>query len=473
MKKNDVILALSALVFSGLFYEQEPGINFPLFSFLLSVLLLVFNPENAGNKRWWLYALCLNVAGLSVFFVNSVLSVLAFMAAVLVLAGKSTSEKNSMFVSGLFSVYSVFRSPFDLAKRAWNTYSNRGDVTKGKNWRPLIAGALALVFGFIFLLLYRSANPLFRDLTGKMDFEMPDLSWFVFTVFSFILLTGLSKTKKIALVSETDLLWRQDVKQNQMPDDRKTETTTLIATGLFLVLNLMLLAINVLDLVNIHITKTLPAGITLSDFVHQAVESLIVSLILGATLIAWLFYGDLNFNRSAKWLRIFVYAWIVQSVLVVINTLVRNFWYTNAYQLSHLRIGVYVFLILSLFGLLYTFLKVKKHKSTWWLASTNLSTWFFVLLFFSLFNWDGIITNFNVRNASNSKPLDKLYLLNLGDGNLPQLTALHNQGAFNSEERKILYRKMYRAYKYNRFQQWPSFNMRMAESNKALAELAL
>jgi hypothetical protein len=473
MKKNDLILILSAFIFSGLFYEQEGGINFLLFSLLMTVVLLIYNPEKLSDKKWWLYALCANLAGLAVFTVNSDLSFMAFTPAMIVLAGKTCFPDNSIIVNGFFAAYTFARTPLDIAINTWKYYNNRED-SKKENSKKLVLGiTIALVIAILFLLLYRKANPLFNQFTKDINLEWVNGGRILFTLFGLVIIYALLHNKKIDDIDAADKKWQRDEQPSGQAGQGISDSTTIIAITLFVILNIMLLIMNFLDITNIYATKTLPAGITLSQFVHDAVFSTVVSIVFAVALIAWLFMGDLNFSREGKWVRLLVYAWILQTLLVVINTMVRNTWYIREFQLTHQRIGVFVFLILCVFGLLFTYFKIKGHKSAWWLAGINFHSWFLILVSASLINWDKHITTFNINNSTGTKKLDKEYLLKLSEANLPQLRQLYEEGRFTKKETRLFFKKLLRAYKRNRFQQWPSYSLRIQESNRVFTEIKI
>lgn len=202
----------------------------------------------------------------------------------------------------------------------------------------------------------------------------------------------------------------------------------------------MLLAINFLDINNIFINSILPKGISLSDFVHQAVWSSIFSIIVAVGLIMWFFKGDLNFNKHSKLIKALVYIWVLQSVLMLLSTIIRNSWYIHQYQLTYLRIGVYVFLVLSLIGLFFTALKIFKTKSAWYLVCKNFEAWLLILVVCSCFNWDRIITRYNISNATDVKNIDIVYLIELSEANIPELVNLYNNPKTNYIFTKSNYR---------------------------------
>src|ERR1041385_3151150 len=110
MKKNDVIFLLGAITYSILFYKQDPGLNFLLFTILVNGLLLVFNPEKRFDLQWWYFAALSIFTGCMVVCVNSALSIFSCVCSLLMLSGKTISRNNSVFLAFAFAVFSFFSS---------------------------------------------------------------------------------------------------------------------------------------------------------------------------------------------------------------------------------------------------------------------------------------------------------------------------------------------------------------------------
>lgn len=69
---------------------------------------------------------------------------------------------------------------------------------------------------------------------------------------------------------------------------------------LFVMLNLMLLFINVLDVIYLYVSDSLPEGITHTQFVHNGVGMLILSIILGISIILYVFRNALHFDKDNR-----------------------------------------------------------------------------------------------------------------------------------------------------------------------------
>jgi hypothetical protein len=222
------------------------------------------------------------------------------------------------------------------------------------------------------------------------------------------------------------------------------ENEVLSGIILLSLLNGLILIVNALDINYLWFDGSLPKGLTYSSFVHQGTGMLIVSIIIAILIIMFYFRGNINFYKKNRAIKILVYAWILQNAFMIISTAFRNFLYINEYSLTYKRIGVYVWLLLAMIGLLTTFIKIIRYKSNWYLFRINAWLFYGVLGLSCFFNWDMIVTNFNIqRSIKTSKPLDKYYLLSLSDKSIPQLflisDSIKNQAMQDETERSVGY----------------------------------
>jgi hypothetical protein len=105
------------------------------------------------------------------------------------------------------------------------------------------------------------------------------------------------------------------------------------------------------------------------------------------------------------------------------STAVRNQMYIHTYDFTYKRIGVYVWLILASIGLVIMYIKLRQNRSNWYLIKSNVAVWFSVLVFSACFNWDKIITQYNIDNKPYAQ-IDFSYLFSLSEANIPQLIKL-------------------------------------------------
>jgi hypothetical protein len=172
----------------------------------------------------------------------------------------------------------------------------------------------------------------------------------------------------------------------------------------------------------------MPKGITQAQFVHNGVGTLILSIVLGASIICYLFKGELNFIQENKTIKLLVYVWIAQNIFMVFSTMLRNNLYVHNCGLTGKRIGVYYYLFFTIIGLLFTAYKIYKQKTVYFLYSTNTWIWYIVLVISCSINWESIIFNDQLKRYNTTKTLDFEYATRFDNSNLPELITLFNVG---------------------------------------------
>ena len=230
---------------------------------------------------------------------------------------------------------------------------------------------------------------------------------------------------------------------------------------LFVMLNTLLLILNVLDINYFLFNGKLPEGVNHKGFVHDGIGTLITSIVVAICIILFYFRGELNFHKQNKWLKIMALIWILQNAFMIFSTAYRNNLYIDESGISYKKIGVYVYLILALIGLATTFIKVVKLKTNWYLFRVNAAVYYYFIVFTCFFNWDIIITDFNInKHTVEHKKLEKYLLLDLSYKNLPQLLTLPDSVA-NSDD--------YEARDYYNFSRGTYYyNFKSGLSNKLL-----
>lgn len=406
MKKNNWLIALCAIAFSVLFYEQNPGINFLIFSCLAGGTAFLINREKV-RPRWYFYLTIHLLTAWNIFFIDSALSVFAWVISFIFLIGSSLHTENSSMLQFL----SAFASPVSASGKLFSALNTRSEQSqRHKKIIYLAAFVSALLFVLIFLALYKGANPLFDEFTNAIDLSWFNLPFILMTFIGFILVLTLVYPYRNEKIAGWD---HQKLNSGLLPAISGSGGgmfASLTGSLIFGGLNIMLLLLNVLDINYIFIAKDLPEGINLSDFVHDSVGAIVFSIILAVTIILL----TRRFGLNSKIYRLLVYTWIGQSLVMLFHTFIRNSWYISAFELTELRIGVFVFLSLCAFGLIFTAYVLRKNKTSWLLFDLNGKTWFLALALCSCLSWGNLITRYNVSNEKPGK-VDINYILGLSN----------------------------------------------------------
>ncbi|RZK18901.1 MAG: DUF4173 domain-containing protein, partial [Hymenobacter sp.] len=196
----------------------------------------------------------------------------------------------------------------------------------------------------------------------------------------------------------------------------------LAAVASFGLLNALLLVVNVVDIKWIWLGFEPAPGFDLTQFVHAGTYVLIFSILLAAGIMLWFFRRNLNFYRlGLPLLRWGATLWVLQNGVLAISVGLRNYYYIVYTGLAYKRIGVYGFLLLTLFGLGTVLLKIWQRRSAFHLVRLNSWAAYALLLGLAAGNWEIWIAEYNLQ--AGFPRIDIGFLLRMPARVLPVLAA--------------------------------------------------
>lgn len=184
-------------------------------------------------------------------------------------------------------------------------------------------------------------------------------------------------------------------------------------------LNALICIVNFTDLMYVWFSRRALSASELSLYVHEGTNLLIFAILLAAIILVVIFRKNLNFFPDNEGLKKLAYIWLGQNMFMVLSVAIRNFQYSHNFGLTYKRIGVFIFLLIVLIGLVTLLLKIRDRKSHYFLWHRNSWAVYLVLLLAGFINWNLLITRVNL-NPNYTKHLDIQYLIN----------ELPNQNAF-------------------------------------------
>lgn len=469
-----LLVITGAVLFNIIFWHEKLAVNAILFDVFVLWSVFYLYPSTFANPlmKWLLIAHGFTL--LAVIIQNTYLSKIAFSATLVMVVAFSQYLHRSVwyaigsaFMNYVLAIPSLFTNVRMLRNNRFNLYTIR------KSIRFLVIPLLLL---FVFFLLYNFANAIFKNLVNDIGLAITHLfnkflRLFNWDRISFLLLglfvtSGLLLKSSVNYFSESDNkkkdeLWR---KKNELLKWKKSswfellslvmgkyasgvmalrnENRTAIIT-LFL-LNALLLCINCVDIVYVWFGFTYNNDINLSQYVHEGTGLLIFSILLAMVLLLYFFRDNLNFYKQNKWLRLGSYIWLLQNGILVISVLFRDYYYIAHFGLAYKRIGVLIFLVMVLFGLVTVFIKIQQRKTAYYLVRVN--SWFviIILVISSGIHWDETIAKYNLAQKD-TITLDTKFLLTLSDKVLPLLEQNiavldRNDKSEMSKEGEYLYR---------------------------------
>lgn len=422
--RSAICIAVLVGLADWLFYRHQVGISLAMFLVALGAGVVATNPSDIGRRQLTGASLIL-LMGVLPFVIQP--SMLAALFGVVAVAYFSITvvDRDSVWTKRLTD------SLFLLRDVIWRAPADVTTTIRERSIRPrwslLIGWIVPLGLGAIFVLLLSSANPVIESFLPTFDLtrvlaaiDIPrTILWLLFAccVWPFILLRRrASKAKADTAASITP-----NAPLIALPAAVLNRTVILRSLLLF---NALFAVQTVLDLIYLWGGGALPDGITYAGYAHRGAYPLIVTALLaGAFVIVALKPGS-DEERSRP-VRLLVFAFIAQNVLLVASSILRLDLYVEVYSLSYWRLAAGIWMALVATGLFLIVVRIVLGRSNRWLISVNAIVLAATLYAVNFVNLPALIANYNVTHSrqisGHGQPLDLGYLLSLGDHAIPAL----------------------------------------------------
>lgn len=432
MKKQistNLLVLLATIAYNGLFWSEKMGVNSLIFTLIMLPILFYVHPESRNSKPALITAIGTFLTAILIIWNNSLLTKIIHILSFLTLVGFVQARMLRFVWYGfLLGVMNIGVFPRKLGQ----IFPQEGIFSKTPKtaFRSFRLSVLPLLVVGVFYLIYYNANPAFSELSDQFwngffnlfSFDI-SLARLLFFLSGFIITGGMIWKyaapyfeKKQAEKQENLFRIRQDSVSNEGFKTVKTfsmiglKNEYAMGFGLIISLNLLLLLVNVLDIIYVWFGEAPNNPLSLKQYVHEGTYLLILAIFLAMSVVLFFFRKNLNFYPKNNILRLLCYVWIAQNALLAVSVFVRNATYINSCGLAYKRIGVMVFLALTLFGLYTLFLKIRDKKTFYYLLHRNAWALYFVLVLTTVVNWDVFITRFNL-NADTTNGIDAAFLL--------------------------------------------------------------
>lgn len=433
MKRQLALVLFSTAFFTLLFNNQSLGLNILIFELFAFITLLATKQINLKNRNILWISVALLLTAFAVVFVNSILAILVNFLICFLFGGIVLyPNAKSLINSGVLSFLNFFNSQPTFIKSI--LYSTPKGKSLGVRLRKIRIFLIPLIIIIIFIGIYSNSNPVFENMVAKIMNSLDKFFNLFFKYIDFVLtvniLFGLAISNSIFFrkadkgiiksdISSTD--WLNRIRKKSVFSFRINGLSNELKAAVFLlfILNIIIFILNFIDIYWVWFNFSWN-GALLKQFVHEGTYLLILSILISIIIVLYYFRSNLNFFSKNKWLKYLSYVWLFQNAILAISVGVRNFWYIYYYSLAYKRIGVIVFLLLTLYGLFSVYIKVKEKKSAFYLIRYNTLAFVIMMVVFSLFNWDTIIARYNFANRHRAY-VHFEFLASLSDKALPYL----------------------------------------------------
>jgi hypothetical protein len=317
-----------------------------------------------------------------------------------------------------------FNALFDLPDYALR--ASRGGIGA----RSLVAWALPLGLGGVFLALFAVANPVIAgwlsaldisSLIAALDFRRIAL-WLVLVAVVWPFVVFRSPERKGA---------RSDAPvepEAGRPALQKRLFATLVTPAAILrslvLFNAMFAVQTALDVAILWGGRGLPEGVSFASYAHRGAYPLVATALLSGALVVLAMRPGADAARS-KPIRALVYVWIAQNVALVVSSFYRLDLYVRVYSLTYWRVAAFVWMALVALGLVLIVVQVAGRRSTRWLLTANVVAAAGTIYLTSFADLGYLIADFNLRHCAavsrGGAVLDLHYLSSLGPDAIPAL----------------------------------------------------
>ena len=425
------LLLIGATLFNFLFWRESLGINVLLFSIFIIVGLVFINAKKALSIPAKITSVCtLLLAGL-IILNHSILSIVMFMISFFAMIGFVHQAELKLFFYGFFQSFSNLKLVTDFLGGT----KDELDFPEVKVDRSLAFAQITLFPLFIlgvFYSLYYSANPVFASysdstwnwivdvFTWDVSFEKILFWWVGFFICGIVLWKAEASKWVDKNNAFTEYLLRKKIiKPGSIQKLSMLGLKTELRTALMMLgmLNVLLFMVNLIDINFVWFNFEENPNYSLKTYVHQGTYTLIASILLAMAIIIYYFRGNLNFYKENINLQNLTYVWILQNAILAFSVGIRNYRYIEYHGLAYKRIGVIIFLIAVMIGLVTMFIKVKEKRSLYFLINRNAWAVYLLLMISSFVSWDIVITKYNILVDSKRALEIEVLANNLSDKN--------------------------------------------------------
>lgn len=422
-KVKILIAAMLSFLADWLFFGYLPGISLAIFATMLAIGISI--------SHWSVRSFKINLQAYAILLI-SILPVieefnyLSFAIAVIGMAIFSLLMTNTLKTLAALTwqplsrllAFGLFRLPDDWQRERKKSIQSAGVSKKPLDLKSWI---VPMVFGSAFLLLFMTANPIIEQFLVRIFSIQIDWQTLI-EYLKHILMWGFFLSASWAFLQPyKKYLPLQKDKQPEAVEVNEDEprSTLFGEKAIFrsLILFNMMFAIHTLsDALYLWGDATLPDGLTYAQYAYRGTYALMAAALLaGGFVLAAMRPGGAGIKFGT--IRLLVYVWIAQTIVMIISTIFRLELYVSFYALTYTRLAGFIWIGLVGIGLVTIVAQIFFKKSNAWLVRSNIISVAVTLYMCSLTNFDHVIADFNVSNSQEitgkGLRLDRVYLKKL------------------------------------------------------------
>jgi hypothetical protein len=445
-----LLLPIGVVLFDWLFWRENGGVNMLVFTVFIVVAQLLMLPRHAPARRsgyFWLMVGGSLFGGAMMAVYGSGVAALSCTVSLLLMLGYLNQPHLKLVLYALLTAANSVAQAWLRVLRNVRAPRNTGAGAR-RSWFYGRLLLVPLVILGAFHLLFAVANPRYEALSSRalaalgnwLAMLLPDISFahFLFFLLGFVVTAGAIVTVPVYVFADHESRFGEFIRRQRdrvasfgvrRPDFGWKNTKALdlrkeflAAVAVFGLVNVLLLAVNAIDINWLWFGFVPAKGFDLAQFVHEGTYVLIFSILLAMGIVLWFFRRNLNFYQPGlPWLRWGATVWVLQNAVLAVSVGLRNYYYILNSGIAYKRIGVCFFLLLVFFGLFTVLGKIWQRRSAYSLIRLNALAVYAVLLLLAAGNWEVWIAKYNLQTRFRN--IDIGFLLDMPGRVLPELVA--------------------------------------------------
>lgn len=403
MKKKTIIFLVSVATFMFLFYKQSVGINLFIFNIFLIGSIYAFIPKTRKKLDILLLSAGALISSASAAWWADPSSITLNIITLIILPVFVHQNKSTILLAISLGVWNIISIPVRIFTEK---IERKEGLTKDRPQNMLLKKLLLfIVLPFVvlvlFIYLYRFVNPVWGEYIWELLGNIFSWSFVLLLLLATILMYGFWNFLKSMNFNNILINKSNIIPPTSKPTFKSIPLKMEMWSGvlLFTLLNLLLFSLLATDFQQLCIEGGVPEGYSLSQYLHKGVYAVIASIFFAIAMIIFYFKGAFNFLKDAVILKVLAWIWILFNVILVLFTVYKNVLYVRVYDLTFLRISVFIYLGLCWIGLYFTGKKLLQSKSFAFVARKMYWAFFIMWVLTTPFNWSNWITTYNLERA--------------------------------------------------------------------------
>lgn len=424
-------MLLLTLVADLLLFGQAPGLNRFFFCLLMvASLLLVAPPRRRATVARFAPLAALSVLPMFEAPTLSSLILASLGLILLALAAAGLLPKDLTAIPGTLARF-VLKIPPRFVRGAGQLMQTRALPAKARGiGTELRFWIMPLILGAVFVGLFAGANPLIERALEAIDLaailSLIDLQRLTFWLITAGLVWLLLRPK----LSRRFCRRAKDPVLALVPPSVISEPVLLRALILF---NFLFAIQTMLDMAYLWGGMELPEGMSHAEYAHRGAYPLVITALLAALFVLVAIPRGQG-GAHTRLIRVLVYVWIAQNILLCLSAILRLDLYVATYSLTGMRVAAGLWMLLVAAGLALILLRILLDRSNAWLLAMNAASLVVVLYGVAVTDIEGIIARYNVDHSRDLDGggawLDVEYLASLGPSALPAVDTYLARASF-------------------------------------------